>query len=100
VLKRFGEAEPGQLLSFPRPGYTLAVDLPRDGARQDRLLDDLDRVVLEGGGRVYLAKDARLKPETFHAMYPETKEWLAIKRRVDPQRRFSSTLSQRLGLDG
>lgn len=100
VLKRFGEAEAGQLLSFPRPGYTLAVDLPRDGDRQDRLLDNLDRVVLESGGRVYLAKDARLSAETFQAMYPEVPRWLEIKRRVDPEGRFSSTLSRRLGLDG
>ncbi len=100
VLKRFGENEPGQLLSFPRPGYTLAVDLPRDGERQDRLLADLDRVVLERGGRVYLAKDARLSAETFLAMYPETGRWLEIKRRIDPERRFSSSLSRRLGLDG
>lgn len=100
VLKRFGDAEPDQLLSFPRPGYTLAVDLPRNGERQDRLLENLDRVVLEGGGRVYLAKDARLRAETFHAMYPETRRWLEIKRRIDPERRFSSNLSRRLGLDG
>ena len=100
VLKRFGESEPGQLLSFPRPGYTLAVDLPRDGERQDRLLENLDRVVLEGGGRVYLAKDARLSAETFQAMYPETRRWLEIKRRIDPEQKFSSALSRRLGLDG
>jgi decaprenylphospho-beta-D-ribofuranose 2-oxidase len=100
VLKRFGEAEGGQLLSFPRPGYTLAVDLPRDGERQDRLLENLDRVVLEGGGRVYLAKDARLSAETFQGMYPEARRWLEIKRRIDPERRFTSALSNRLGLDG
>ena len=100
VLKRFGDAEPGQLLSFPRPGYTLAVDLPRDGERQDRLLANMDRVVLEAGGRVYLAKDARLSAASFQAMYPEAKRWLEIKRRIDPERRFSSTLSRRLGLDG
>jgi decaprenylphospho-beta-D-ribofuranose 2-oxidase len=100
VLKRFGAAEEGQLLSFPRPGYTLAVDLPRDGERQDRLLENLDRVVMEGGGRVYLAKDARLRAETFQVMYPEITRWLEIKRRVDPERRFTSSLSRRLGLDG
>ena len=100
VLKRFGESEPGQLLSFPRPGYTLAVDLPRDGERQDTLLANLDRVVLQAGGRVYLAKDARLSAESFQAMYPEAPRWLEIKRQVDPERRFTSSLSRRLGLDG
>ncbi|MEO8198933.1 MAG: FAD-binding oxidoreductase [Gemmatimonadota bacterium] len=100
VLKRFGETEGEQLLSFPRPGYTLAVDLPRNGERQDRLLKELDQVVLKAGGRVYLAKDARLSSESFQAMYPELPRWLAIKRRVDPNRRFTSSLSRRLGLDG
>jgi decaprenylphospho-beta-D-ribofuranose 2-oxidase len=100
VLKRFGDVEPEQLLSFPRPGYTLAVDLPRNGDRQDTLLENLDRVVLEAGGRVYLAKDARLGAESFRAMYPELPRWLEIKRQIDPERRFTSSLSDRLGLDG
>jgi FAD/FMN-containing dehydrogenase len=76
------------------------VDLPRDGERQDRLLASLDQVVVEGGGRVYLAKDARLSAASFHAMYPELPTWLEVKRRVDPERRFTSSLSRRLGLDG
>jgi len=100
VLKRFGDSDPNQLLSFPRPGYTLAVDMPRNGARQDVLLDALDRVVLKAGGRVYLAKDARMGADHFRAMYPELPRWLEIKRRVDPENRFSSALSRRLELAG
>jgi FAD/FMN-containing dehydrogenase len=99
VLKRFGETEGEHLLSFPRAGYTLAVDLPRDGDRQDRLLEDMDEVVMAGGGRVYLAKDARLSADSFRHMYPEVPRWLDVKRRVDPQGRFTSSLSRRLGLD-
>ncbi|MGE0354829.1 MAG: FAD-binding protein [Gemmatimonadales bacterium] len=98
VLKRFGEVEPEQLLSFPRPGYTLAVDLPRDHGRQDELLRRMDEVVVTAGGRVYLAKDARLGPDAFRTMYPEWARWLAIKQAVDPEGRFESALSRRLGM--
>jgi decaprenylphospho-beta-D-ribofuranose 2-oxidase len=97
VLKTFGESEPGAMLSFPMAGYTLALDLPN---RPDvlALLDRLDEVVLGHGGRVYLAKDARLRPERFRAMYPQLPRWLEVKERVDPAHRFSSDLSRRLRL--
>lgn len=96
VLKRFGPGNP--LLSFPRPGYTLALDFPMTGPEMLSFLDGLDGLVLDAGGRVYLAKDARLEPETCRKMYPELPEWLAIKQKVDPQHLFSSDLSRRLGL--
>lgn len=96
VLKRFGGDGPGRMLSFPSPGYTLALDFPYRGPDLLRLLDRLDEVVIEHGGRVYLAKDARLRPEAFRAMYPELPRWLGVKRRVDPENRFSSDLSRRL----
>ncbi len=96
VLKRFGQQE--GLLSFPRPGWTLAMDLPvRTGLFG--LLDRFDRTVADHGGRVYLAKDARMKGELFREMYSEYPDWLEIKRRVDPECRFSSDLSRRLGID-
>jgi decaprenylphospho-beta-D-ribofuranose 2-oxidase len=98
VLKRFGEGEPGQLLSFPRVGYTLALDLPNRGPEVFELLERLDALVVRFGGRVYLAKDARMRPETFRAMYPEFRTWLAIKNEVDPDWRFSSDLAVRLRL--
>ncbi|MBD3165568.1 hypothetical protein GF324_03140 [bacterium] len=95
VLKRMG---PGHgFLSFPMKGWTLAMDI----AVQDRLwavLDELDRIVLDYGGRVYLVKDLRLKPDTFRQMYKQWPDWLAVKRQIDPDNRFSSDLSRRLRL--
>ena len=98
VLKRFGAAGMG-MLSFPMPGYTLALDLPVRDPGLFKLLDHLDEIVARSGGRVYLAKDCRLAPDTFRAMYPRYEEWLAFKRAVDPGNRFSSSLSRRLRLD-
>ena len=97
VLKRFGEGAPG-LLSFPAPGFTLALDFPVRGDSLFALLRKFDDIVLEHGGRVYLAKDACLDPEKFRLMYPRFPEWLEIKRRVDPRDRFRSELSRRLGV--
>ncbi len=97
VLKRFGPGNGGPL-SFPAKGFTLALDLPMSGCDVLDLLDELDEVVLELGGRVYLAKDARLAPDRFRRMYPRLDEWLSVKRAIDPGGRFSSDLSRRLGL--
>lgn len=97
VLKRFGAEGPG-LLSFPAEGYTLTLDMAVGDARFFKFLDQLDEIVLKHEGRVYLAKDARLKAETFRAMYPRLDEWQRIKRSIDPDNLFRSDLSQRLGL--
>ena len=97
VLKRFGSAGEG-LLSFPIEGYTLTLDLPVSDAELFPFLDRLDAIVLNYGGRVYLAKDARLSAETFRAMYPRLAEWLQIKSKVDPENRFASDLGRRLGI--
>lgn len=97
VLKRMGAAAPGAL-SFPGPGYTLAVDLPINGSAAHRLTAELDAVTQEHGGRVYLAKDACLTPEGFREMYPRYPQWLSVKRAVDPENRFRSALSDRLGI--
>ena len=95
VLKKFG-AQDG-LLSFPMPGYTLALDFPvTEGLLE--FLDSIDAMVLKRGGRVYLAKDARLCAETFRAMYPNLTKWQAAKAVADPDNRFSSSLSRRLGM--
>lgn len=98
VLKRFGTEEESSLLSFPRPGYTLALDLPWREEKTERLLRRLDDIVAHAGGRVYLAKDARLAPEAVRAMYPELGRWRGIKEGVDPEGRFSSDLARRVGI--
>jgi decaprenylphospho-beta-D-ribofuranose 2-oxidase len=98
VLKRLGQ-ESGGLLSFPREGYTLAIDFPiRPGT--EALLRSLDALVLEAGGRVYLGKDSFLSPETFRAMYPRHEAWSQIKAKLDPEQAFASDLGRRIGLVG
>ncbi len=97
VLKLFGPGNDG-LLSFPIEGYTLTLDLPLSDPGLLPFLDRLDEIVLRHNGRVYLAKDARLRPETFRAMYAKTEDWLAFKLRVDPTNIFQSDLSRRLEL--
>ncbi len=97
VLKSMG-AESGGPLSFPMPGWTLALDLPQS-AGLDALLRELDAISLDFGGRRYLAKDASLSPEHLGRMYPRLDEFRAVRTRVDPERRISSSLSRRLGID-
>jgi FAD/FMN-containing dehydrogenase len=96
VLKRFGKSNPG-LLSFPIQGYTLALDLPVARGLIP-LLHELDGVVLNYGGRIYLAKDAVMTPQSFAAMYPKLEQFRAIKSRLDPRGRLSSSLARRLAI--
>lgn len=96
VLKRLGDQGPGPL-SFPMHGYTLALDFPMT-EELTPLLDALDDIVAASGGRVYLAKDARLRPEHLARMYPRLEDWREVKRRIDPTGVFASDLGCRLGL--
>jgi decaprenylphospho-beta-D-ribofuranose 2-oxidase len=96
VLTRFGAGDPAPL-SFPIPGWTLTVDIPI-GSDLARLCDELDELVLEASGRIYLAKDSRLTPEKFQHMYPCLDEWKKVRDAVDPNGIFSSDLSRRLML--
>jgi FAD/FMN-containing dehydrogenase len=97
VIKEFGEKVHGGL-SFPAPGVTLALDFPNYGQPLFDLLNGLDAIVAEAGGRVYLCKDARLARGTFRRMYPEWEAWRATRDRWDPHGVFRSALGRRLGL--
>jgi decaprenylphospho-beta-D-ribofuranose 2-oxidase len=96
VLKRFGAG--GGMLSFPRPGGTLAIDIPAAWEPLAPVLDRFDAAVVEAGGRVYLAKDGRLRPEYASRMYPELDEWRGVRERLDPDRVLRSDLERRLGV--
>jgi len=86
VLKTFGSKPALGMLSFPRPGATLALDFPNQGERTLRLFRELDAVVRETGGALYPAKDARMSGEMFQSGFPQWKEFSKF---IDPQ--FSSS---------
>src|SRR5262245_42583282 len=100
VLKRFEHASDG-MLGFPMHGWTLALDIPARGAGTlGTLLDDLDLLVTEAGGRVYLTKDSRLAPQLVPEMYQKLMRWREVRGRLDPHHVMRSDMDRRLGLAG
>ncbi len=93
VLKKFGDVKSPGMLSFPRPGLTLALDFAYDGKKTLQLLADLDRIVLQSGGAVYPAKDARMTAESFQGFFPNWKEFAQY---IDPK--FSSSFWRRVSV--
>jgi hypothetical protein len=93
VLKVFGKQE--SMISFPKEGYTLALDFPvRKGLLE--FLDELDQLVLKYNGRLYMSKDARMKPEMLVAGYPELDRFKAIVKKYNPENKIRSVQSDRL----
>ncbi|HEY5657357.1 MAG TPA: FAD-binding oxidoreductase [Myxococcota bacterium] len=95
VIKDCG-AEGRGLLSFPMPGISVALDLPFRKRRTQALVDALNAIVIEAGGRVYLAKDALTRREHFAAMEPRLERFRALRHKWDPEGRLASAQSVRL----
>jgi FAD/FMN-containing dehydrogenase len=91
VLKKFGDLPSPGMLSFPRPGLTLALDFPYNGQKTLRLFDTLDTIVGQSGGVIYPAKDAHMSAESFQAYYPQ---WETFAQYIDPK--FSSSFWRRV----
>lgn len=96
VLKLMGDSN-DNMISFPLKGYTLALDFP---IKPDlfSFLDELDRIVLEHGGRIYLSKDAGMGERMFKESYSRSEEFITFKHKIDEKNRFRSLQSLRLGV--
>jgi FAD/FMN-containing dehydrogenase len=95
VIKDCG-AEGKGTLSFPMPGMSLALDLPWRAGHTQALVDALNELVIQAGGRIYLTKDALTRRAHFAAMEPRLARWNEVRRKWDPERTLSSALAQRL----
>jgi decaprenylphospho-beta-D-ribofuranose 2-oxidase len=96
VFKLFGPGNRAPL-SFPMEGWNVCVDFPiKKGL--GKFCDELDKRIMEFGGRVYSAKDSRVSAENFRRMYPRTDEFVALRRRIDPAAVFASDMARRLEL--
>lgn len=96
VFKLFGPGNRAPL-SFPMAGWNVAMDFPNN-AGVNEFLNELDDRVMTFGGRVYTAKDSRVSAEKFHRMYPRIDEWIALRRKADPNGVFASDMARRLEL--
>ncbi|OGV25971.1 MAG: hypothetical protein A3F18_01895 [Legionellales bacterium RIFCSPHIGHO2_12_FULL_37_14] len=94
VLKTFGDRLSGGLMSFPKPGITLALDFVNLGAKTLKLFEKLDSIVKTANGRIYLAKDARMPEDVFQQGYPNVDTFLRFK-----DSNISSLLARRLGIE-
>ncbi len=97
VLKRFGSASRAPL-SFPSPGWTLALDFPIGIPRLEATLTEFDQELCQRGGRIYLVKDSRLKPDFLPKMYQRSEEWKTVRAQMDPGNKWKSDQGRRLGL--
>ena len=95
ILKLFGPSNPS--LSFPAKGYTLALDFPRNN-KSEKTMNELDKIIEAYGGRIYLAKDARINKDSFSKGYKNLDEFIKEKRKWDPENKFESIQSKRLGI--
>ncbi len=96
VFKLFGPGNRAPL-SFPMAGWNVAMDFPNKPGVNE-FLNELDDRVMKFGGRVYTAKDSRVSAERFHKMYPLIDEWIAVRRKADPNGVFASDMARRLEL--
>lgn len=95
VLKRFGNKNKSYL-SFPMPGWTLAIDIPAKNSKLLKVLDRLDESIIKRKGHIYLAKDVRQKSRTFLQTYPDFYAWKEVKLKMDPRSIFTSDQYERL----
>ncbi len=96
VLKLYGK-ENENYLSFPKEGYSLALDFKIEKGLF-KLLDQLDEIVIKYGGRIYLAKDVRVKKEVFEQGYPRVEQFRAVRKKYGLDKKFSSLQSTRVGI--
>ena len=97
VLKTFGKGN-DNLLSFPMEGYTLAIDI-KYSDKALKFFDRLDKIILEMGGRIYLAKDSRMDSETFKKSYKNWETFQKVRKKYKTLEFCSSSQSRRIGLN-
>ena len=95
VLKKLGEQSSS--FSFPRSGYTLALDFPVN-KKTLKLLEKLDEITLEHGGRFYLAKDSRMSESTLNQTDPRAADFVTMRSENRLDVAFQSKQSERLNI--